>query len=90
MYRKQIIFIKNEKMKSTFQCKVNGINRPVNTFTTRKQNKGKRNERKTCLKEITNSYKIFRRHPVQSKQNKHIAGNIHSRRNRKKHTAKHN
>ena len=90
MYRKQIVFINDEKMKSTFQCKVNGINRPVNAFATRKQNKGKRNERKTRLKEITNSYKIFRPHPAQSKQNKHIAGNIHSRQNTKKKTAKHN
>ena len=90
MYRKQIVFINDEKMKSTFQCKLNGINRPVNAFETRKQNKGKRNERKTRLKEITNSYKIFRPQPAQSKQNKHIAGNIHSRQNTKKQTAEHN
>lgn len=42
----------------------------------------------------TNYYKknkkIFRDYPVQCKQNKHIAGNIHSTQTRKKERAKHN
>ena len=44
-----------------------------------------------CLKEITlsKSYKIFYDHQVRSKQNKHIAENIHSTHKRKKKTAKH-
>lgn len=46
---------------------------------------------KMCLKEFTlrKSYKIFPDHQVWSKQNKHIAGNIHSTQKREKQTAKH-